>query len=197
MIGLDIEAVPNEEAIQSRQWAEYKEKHEITYDQEAALHPAFGQVVCICAYDNVSKKKLSVCGADESELLFQFSEFAVPGSVFGGHYIKGYDLPFLANRCIAKRIAVPVPLRTAGLKPWEIPHKDTVELLKFGGGPRISLDAMCLMLGVPSPKEGEVNGLSVWKAFKEGRFDKIASYCGRDVNSWLRCWKVLLEMGAC
>ena len=196
MIALDIETAPDEERIQSRQWAEYKAKKGITDDQEAALHPAFGRVVCICAYDRMDGEKLSVCGEDEKILLSELCHYLGPKQILGGHNIKGFDIPFLGNRMAANRMHIPMALQVAGKKPWEIAHVDTIELLKFGGGQYISLDAMCLMLGVPSPKEGEVNGLGVWKAYQEKRFGEIASYCGRDVNTWLKCIKILEASGA-
>ncbi len=197
MIAFDIETAPNESLLDTRQWREYKEKHDIADDQDAALHPAFSQVVCICAFDRQDGRKLNVCHDNEPELLREFSDFVPAQSILGGHYIKGFDLPYIANRCLANKLSIPEPLRVAGKKPWEIAHVDTVEILKFGNGPRISLDALCLMLGVPSPKEGDVNGLSVWHAFREKRFDLISAYCGRDVNAWIRCVKVLEGLGAC
>lgn len=48
MIAFDLETVPDEAMIKTRQWAEYKEKKGIVGDQAAALHPVFGRVVCAC-----------------------------------------------------------------------------------------------------------------------------------------------------
>lgn len=197
MIAFDIETVPDEERIKSRQWEEYKEKKQVD-DDYAALLPAFGRVVCVCAYDNESKKKLSICTDNEHEILSEFLVFAGNReAIYGGHYIKGFDIPFMANRYVANGLMVPMPMRVADKKPWEIPHIDTVDLLKFGGGERISLDAACLMFGIPSPKEGEVKGNTVWPAYKEKQFSHIAEYCGRDVNAWLKLYKTLNRSGVC
>ena len=198
MIAFDIEVVPDEEKLASRQWAEYKARKNITDDQDAALHPAFSKVVCVCAFNRKDGSKLAVCDTDESRVLAETSQFiAGKTTILGGHNIKGYDIPMLGNRCLANKLLVPDCLRVAGKKPWDIPHVDTVDLLKFGGGPYISLDDICLMLGVPSPKEGEVNALGVWQAYKDDKLDQISTYCGKDVNAWCRCIKILEAMGAC
>lgn len=197
MIAIDIETVPDEERIKSRQWAEYKEKKGITDDQDAALLPAFGRVVCICAYDRISKQKLKACGTDEAVLLMDLDLFLSDNAILGGHNIKGFDIPFLSCRYLANEITLPKCLRVAGKKPWDVQHIDTIELMKFGGGQYISLDAMCLMLGVKSPKEGEVSGLGVWQAYKDGRMDQIEAYCSMDVNAWLQCIRIIETMGAC
>lgn len=192
MIALDIETVPNETAIKSRQWAEYKEKKEIKDDQHAALLPAFGQVVCVCAYSLETKRKLSICTDDELTVLSRTSTFLLDhenDDVLGGHNIKGFDNPFLANRMLAHKMRVPSQMRTLGKKPWEIKHVDTMDIFKFGNGTPMSLDAVCLLLGIPSPKEGEVNALSVWDAFKQKNFAQIETYCGKgDVSTWLKIW---------
>lgn len=74
--------------------------------------------------------------------------------VLCGHNIKSFDIPILACRYLAHGMVLPPALRVLGKKPWEIQHVDTCELLRFGGGARISLDAACLMLGIESPKDG-------------------------------------------
>jgi len=198
MIALDLEAVPNAEAIKSRQWAEYKEKKGITDDQEAALHPAFAQVVCVCAYKPDTKAILSVCSDDEYQILRETKLFLndCNDPILGGHNIKGYDIPMLGNRMLANNLEIPSQLQVAGKQPWKIPHIDTVELLKFGGGPYLSLDAICLMLGIPSPKEGSVNALGVWDAFREMRFSDILKYCGQDVNQWIKVYTRCFQLGA-
>lgn len=197
MIALDIEAVPNANAIKSRQWAEYKEKKGITSDQDAALNPAFAQVVCVCAYKPETKAILSVCSDDEYHVLRETKNFLIECNdpILGGHNIKGYDIPMLGNRMLANSLEIPSVLRVAGKKPWEIAHIDTVELLKFGSGPYMSLDAICLMLGIPSPKEGAVSALGVWDAFKEMRYTDISKYCGMDVNQWLKVYARCAQLG--
>lgn len=196
MLVFDIETVPNEERIKSRQWAELKEKKGITDDQEAALYPAFGQVVCICAFDELNGRKFKKCIEDEKDLLYSFFSFVSENEILAGHFIKGFDIPFCASRAMANKIQLAKPFQVAGKKPWEMVHIDTAEILKFGGFNSPSLDAACLMLGIESSKEGSINALGVRKAFQEKRYEEISSYCGRDVVQNNKVIKILQQYGA-
>lgn len=198
MIAFDIETIPNEQAIQSDAWKKHKEKKGITDDSLAALHPAFCQVVCICAYDELSQRKFSECGPDEKEIISNFFSFVSESTIpviLGGHNIKGFDIPVTACRAMANGIGVISPFAMAGKKPWEIPHVDSVDIMKFGGGPYMSLDAMCFLFGVDSPKNGPVSATGVWDAFKAGDYEGIKKYCGKDVNAWLNCKRKLFALG--
>ena len=46
----------------------------------------------------------------------------------------------------------------------------------------ISLDIGCRSFGIPSPKEGEVSGNTVAKAFKDGNVSAVEEYVNKDVN---------------
>lgn len=125
-------------------------------------------------------------GPDERAILEAFAGFAVRSGTFCGHNLKGFDLPFLACRYLAHGMPLPPPLIVAGKKPWEIQHIDTMELLRFGGGTRISLEAACMMLGVPSPKEGRVRSDAVWPAYLAGDHEGIADLCVGDVRALIQ-----------
>ena len=47
----------------------------------------------------------------------------------------------------------------------------------------ISLDIACRSFGIPSPKEGEVSGDTVARAFEEGNVSSIEEYVIRDVDA--------------
>lgn len=195
MIVFDLETVPDQDTIQTRQWAEYKAKKNIVNDQDAALHPVFGRIVCACAFSTESNDTLSICGPDEKDILEKVSTlfFKQERERLAGHNIKGFDIPFLCHKLLKHKMAFPKQLKVAGKKPWQIEHIDTVELMQFGSGPYISLDQMCLHLEVDSPKEGEVNALGVWDAFKAGQYDLIAQYCKADVRAWYKCYTRMQE----
>jgi predicted PolB exonuclease-like 3'-5' exonuclease len=198
VIAFDLETIPNEAAIKSGAFEAYLARHQEKKESDAALHPAFTQIVCVCAYDTDSKRKFKKASVDEKDLVSNFLGFISETKdpvIFGGHNIKGFDIPVIACRILAHGLQIPASLRVAGKKPWEIPHIDTVEIMKFGAGPYISLDAMCLILGVSSPKNGDVKGDGVWDAYKENKLDEIADYCGRDVNSWMHCYNKLRNAG--
>ena len=191
MIAFDLETVPDEVMIKTRQWAEYKEKKGIEDDQAAALHPVFGRIVCACAFVDSDFSSISICSPNEKEIVESFSFFLSKhfDHCLAGHNIKGFDIPFLCHKMLKYGLSFPTQLQVAGKKPWEINHIDTVELMQFGKGPYISLDQMCLNIGVESPKEGEVNALGVWDAFNAGQYEQIKTYCKADVKSWFCCYK--------
>ena len=47
----------------------------------------------------------------------------------------------------------------------------------------ISMDVACRSFGVPSPKEGEVKGESIAKAYEQGNIDAVNEYIMRDVEA--------------
>ena len=193
MIAFDIETIPSQMALESRQWKEYRDKKTMG-NQDAALHPAFCQVVAICAVSNVTGLEFSHCGPNETTLLGSFMDFCAQESTLAGHNILGFDIPVLFNRMIANRIKVPALFNLIGRKPWEVSHVDTVQMLKNGQGPYLSLDSICFMLGVQSPKEGSVNALGVWDAFNRGDYAQIKDYCMADVMQWIECYKIIKGM---
>ena len=45
------------------------------------------------------------------------------------------------------------------------------------------MDITCRSFGIPSPKEGEVSGETVAKAFQEGNVSAVEEYVIRDVDA--------------
>lgn len=184
MIYLDIETVPNEGVLLSPAWIAQKARRN-QQNQDAALSPAFGKVVCVCAHNSTTGASLRACGPDERDILHDLRQSLDPmlSQTLCGHNIKRFDVPFLACRYLAHGMPVPTEFAVAGKKPWEVPHIDTCEWLRFGGGDAMSIDAACLMLGIPSPKSGSVSAVSVWDAYQRGDHEGIATYCAADVEA--------------
>lgn len=196
MIVFDIETIPNETAIKSRQWAEYKAKKQVE-DDHAALLPAFGKVVSICAWDGSTGNKFKQASTNEDQLIFAFYGFLdqCGSEVMAGQNIKKFDIPFLAFRGCTHGFAPHDNINFIGKKPWEITCVDTMEILQFGAGPYTSLDAACLAFGIPSPKEGEVSACSVLDAYKRNDFDSIMEYNWKDVVATAALIKKLKALG--
>jgi predicted PolB exonuclease-like 3'-5' exonuclease len=109
-----------------------------------------------------------------------------------GHNIKGFDIPFLAKRYLARKKFIPKTFQVVGKKPWEIPHIDTMELMRFGGGASMSLRSACLLLGIEDPK-GSVCGSEVPQMFREGKVDTIGEYCKGDVIAERELYKRIMR----
>lgn len=160
--------------------------------EEALLKTSFdgtyGQIVCI-GFSIDDRPVQTFCGPDERYLvtsLYQALQDAVNEAkhapvTFVGHNLVGFDLKFLWKRSIILGIKPPkfIPFKA---KPWDAVVFDTMQEWDSDKDKRISLDNLCAVLGIESPK-GEMDGSKVWDAFKAGEYDKIATYCAGDVDA--------------
>jgi hypothetical protein len=100
--------------------------------------------------------------------------------VFVGHNISGFDLRFIFQRCAVNSIAPPsmLPLNA---KSWSESIADTMTMFA-GFGNRISLDKLCRVLGIDSPKDG-IDGSKVYDYLRDGKIEEVAAYCKRDIKA--------------
>jgi 3'-5' exonuclease len=114
-----------------------------TIYSRAAIYAEFGRIICIsCGIisGRTAEKKLllkSFAGDDEEFLLRQFcdmlNKWATDNNKFlCAHNGKEFDFPYLCRRLVIRGLPIPPILNTAGKKPWETQHLDTMELWKFG-----------------------------------------------------------------
>jgi len=172
------------EKVHKKNWPE--EKPEATW-RNAGLHPEFGRIVCV-TLGAVSGEKFimkSFSGRNEEGILKSVA--LTKSSVFCGHNIKSFDIPFLCKRFIINKLPLPSSLQLWDKKPWEIHHIDTMDMWKFGGKDYVSLDVLSMSLGIPSPKDN-MDGSQVGQAFYDGKFTEIATYCGKDVFVTAKCY---------
>jgi hypothetical protein len=104
-----------------------------------------------------------------------------------GHNVIGFDLRFLWQRCVVLGITHPTRF------PFDRQQQnrgvyDTMLQWNPDRDKRTSLDKLCKMLGVSSPKE-KMSGADVWGFFKEGRINDIAEYCRADITATRECYK--------
>ncbi|MBA3901022.1 MAG: ribonuclease H-like domain-containing protein, partial [Bacteroidetes bacterium] len=114
-----------------------------TYER-AGIYAEFGKIVCISigAIDEADNGKCSFrvksfAGEDEVVLLENFlkllnEHYKEPNHLLCAHNGKEFDFPFLSRRILINGLKLPKILNTAGKKPWQVPHLDTLELWKFG-----------------------------------------------------------------
>jgi hypothetical protein len=76
---------------------------------------------------------------------------------------------------------LPFALDTAGKKPWEIAHLDTMELWKFGDFKHYtSLKLLAALFNIPTPKD-DIDGSQVGPLYwAEKDLPRIATYCQKD-----------------
>ena len=185
---LDIETIP----AGNEQHAILKEIHakkirdgkKVDGDFEAYLAAtsfdgAFGQIICIgYAKDN---KPAEVFYGEEKQVLKDFWAIAKNATRFIGFNVMDFDLRFIYQRSVVNGVRPTQNLPFARYR--NDPIFDVMwEWRKWAREPSISLDALAKALGIPSSKNGGIEGKDVWKAYQEGRQAEIYQYCKRDVE---------------
>ena len=165
------------------------ESLDVSY-RRAGIYAEFGKIICIsCGYFTTGNKFRikSFYGHNEKKLLLEFSEvllkhFNSSDKFLCAHNGKEFDFPFLCRRMVIHQLALPSILDTAGKKPWEVSHLDTMELWKFGDYKSYtSLNLLALILGIPTPKD-DIDGSMVWQVYwEEKNLERIVTYCQKDV----------------
>ncbi|MFZ4796862.1 MAG: 3'-5' exonuclease [Bacteroidia bacterium] len=203
---LDIETVPqfpSFEQVPERWKALWEKKSNIikrdtvsTVEElypRAGIYAEFGKIVCISVgYFNSSGNSYqfrvkSFYSHNEAELLTAFCQmvskhFNSPNDLLCAHNGKEFDFPYIARRCVINKIPLPEMLDTAGKKPWEIKHLDTMELWKFGDYKSFtSLDLLAASFNIATPKD-DIDGSQVWSVYwHDNDLERIQQYCQKDV----------------
>jgi predicted PolB exonuclease-like 3'-5' exonuclease len=213
---LDIETVPQFASFD--EVPDYEREHwlrkaehlkRIDTDTAATIYPRagiyaeFGKIICISTgYFTMSNgtkqfRIKSFFGDDEKNLLNDFAKllnehFNRSQHLLCGHNGKEFDFPYLSRRLLINGIKIPPLLDTAGKKPWEVQHLDTMELWKFGDYKNFTpLNLLAKVFGIPSPKD-DIDGSLVWAVYwKEKNLNRIVTYCQKDV---ITVAQILLRM---
>lgn len=179
-----------------------EESPESYYPKRAAVMAEFGKVICVsCGYISYlggkrSFRVKSFFGDDEHQLLSEFAEMLKNhfdrSFLLCAHNGKEFDFPYLSRRMITLGIALPYSLNTSGLKPWEVPHLDTMEMWKFGDWKNYtSLKLLAALFDIPTPKD-DIDGSMVGDVYwKEKDLERIVNYCQKDAVTVAR---VFLKM---
>jgi len=160
------------------------------YKKYSALLPEFGKIVCVSVgFINGGEEKLqSFCTGNEKEDLKQLSlllnKIKSLDFTLCGHNIKNFDLPYLG------KINPPSLLPSHDTKPWEIKALDTKEMWNFGSYKGLSsLHLVTSVMGIPSPKEGDITGENMHEAWYNDKKKDIVTYCEKDVSSLIKIIK--------
>ena len=94
------------------------------------------------------------------------------------HSGNGFDIPFLAARMILNGLRLPPQLDVIGVKPWLIPHIDTMDL--WPASKFVSMRTLALALGLPDPKAGG-SGAQVSELYHAKKYGEIEKYGEGDV----------------
>lgn len=165
------------------------ETAEQTYGR-AGIYAEFGKIVCISVgyiqtyLDTKTLNIKSFYGNDEKELLKDFFESLdkIPNYLLCAHNGKEFDFPYIARRGLINGLNLPNILNTAGKKPWEVNHLDTLQLWKFGDYKNYtSLNLLTAIFDIPTPKD-DIDGSMVNQVYWEDNdLERIMIYCQKDV----------------
>lgn len=160
------------------------------YPKRAAIMAEFGKVICIscgylCHQDGQRQFRVkSFASDDEKQILTDFAavlENHFKDFLLCAHNGKEFDFPYLSRRMVAHGLKLPKSLNTSGLKPWEVPHLDTMEMWKFGDWKSYtSLRLLAALFDIPTPKD-DIDGSQVGTVYWEERnLPRIVEYCQKD-----------------
>lgn len=164
--------------------------YEEMFDTQAQLYPEFAKIICITIgkiKDGVLKIH-NFSSHNEQELLANFNSTmnniiaANKNTKFCGHFIIGFDIPFILARSIVNQVEPCNLIDIGHLKPWEVTAIDTQTLWKATSFRSASLINIAVALGLPSPKD-EMFGYESSKVYynEENGLERITKYCGKDV----------------
>lgn len=170
------------------------------YFKKSSLYPEFSKILTISygiikwndelgTYEKTIK---NIIDNNEKNVLQRFAnvlnkmEESVPNFKYCGHNIDSFDIPFLIKRTLINGIKVPNKLKLHNLKPWEYPTLDTMKFWKSGSFEWTSLDVLCTVMEIPSPKTEEVNNKIISELYysdDSDKLNKILNYCNNDVEA--------------
>ena len=184
----DIETIPAEEAkheiLQQIHAKKLKDGKKVTeefkeYLLSTSFDGAFGRIVCIgFATDDDPAEVLQ---GEEREMLTKFWQIAKDARLFIGFNNMDFDLRFIYQRSVINQVPPTQNLSFARYR-----HDPIFDIMwewrKWAREPSVSLDTLAKALGIPSSKDGGIEGKDVWKAYQDGRLKEICDYCKRDVE---------------
>jgi DNA polymerase elongation subunit (family B) len=170
------------------------------YFKKSSLFPEFSKILTISygiiRYDketDVYRKHIgNIINKDEKKVLQDFVIILNKATSknkslkFCGHNIDAFDIPFIIKRMLINNISLPNKLILHKHKPWDYPTIDTMKFWKFGSFEWTSLDTVCTVMDIPSPKTEEVNNKVISDLYHGDDPDslkKIHEYCNNDVDA--------------
>lgn len=164
------------------------------YENRSGIYAEFGKIIVISVWyihvdteGNKAFRIKSFSGDDEGQVLIDFFELLTSHynqkyHRLCGHNIKEFDIPYICRRAMINDIPLPDIVDTAGKKPREVNHLDTLEYRKFGDRKNFtSLDLLCRINNIQTPKD-DISGEQVARVYRDDKdLDRIQKYCEKDV----------------
>ena len=152
----------------------------------------FSRVVCISMgylEGDVPHVKADASGDEQARLVNLINTLTKRPKATGilcTHNGNFFDIPFLASRMILNGLDLPNQLDVIGVKPWEIPHIDTMVL--WPASKFVSMRTIALALGLPDPK-ADGSGAEVAELYHAKKYGQIEKYGEGDVLSLINIFR--------
>ena len=186
---LDIETIPADvgklEILQDLYRRRQEKNHNNSkpqtfeeYLESTGLDGSFGRICCLCYA--INDGEVVTLSTDEPDILNRFWSAAKNVDLFVGFNIIDFDLRFIYQRSVVNQVKPTLDINFARFRNnpiYDVMH----EWSKWSNLGRTSLHGLAKALGVESPKEGDIEGKDVAKAYAAGRIKEICEYCTRDV----------------
>ena len=172
-----------------------KEGKDVDFEQMLAntsFDGGFGRIACI-SYA-INDQAIKTLKGDEAQMLKDFWDVAKTASLFIGFNLMSFDLRFIYQRSIVLQVKPSIELNFARYRNSPI-YDIMFERVKWDGRSSISLHRLAVVLGLPTSKDGAINGANVAKAFEDGRIDEICEYCEKDVELTRKIYKKMVFEG--
>lgn len=209
LLFLDIETVTAEPAfeplnpVMQRAWQRkaltLSNPNDLTieelYFDRGGIYAEFGKVIVISVGffhlldgGETELRVKCISGDNEKNLLLNFKEtvlkFDQKKLQLCAHNGKEFDFPYLCRRMLANGIALPESLNLGGLRSWQVPHVDTMQLWKFGDYKSFTpLELLAAVLDLKVDDSDAIEGSDVNRVYhQENDLEKITRFCQRNIS---------------
>ena len=159
------------------------------YELKGGLYFITNKIVCISiAYiKGTTLKYKAITGTQKYILEEVYRVLTDNGLKPCGHNVTTFDIPTMRVKALEERLdfgIIPNRINDVQRKPWLLEDDiiDTMNILKGSGYQNVSLQGLCLLTRIGSPKS-DISGADVSRVYYEekGGLERIAKYCNNDV----------------
>lgn len=165
------------------------------YFDRGGIYAEFGKIIVISvgffhSLENGETELRVKCisGDNEKDLLTNFKEtvlkFDQKKLQLCAHNGKEFDFPYLCRRLLANGIALPDSLDLGGLRSWQVPHIDTMQLWKFGDYKSFTpLELLAAVFNLEVDDSDAIQGSDINRVYhQENDLEKITRFCQRNIS---------------
>ena len=165
------------------------------YFERGGIYAEFGKIIVISVgffhalEDDTTELRIKcISGDHEKALLENFKEtvlkFDQKKLKLCAHNGKEFDFPYLCRRMLANGISLPPSLDLGGMRSWQVPHIDTMQLWKFGDYKSYtSLELLAAVFDLEIDNTDAIDGSDINRVYhRENDLGKITRFCKRNIG---------------